>query len=246
MTEVRHLDKAPITEAIIDFRVQLPKSFLPEAFEAMQSTLATSYPVMEKQRFFEGGIHLSAEKVSQTTQDRGVHGFVFRNAEQGRVVQFRRDGFTFNKLKPYTDWEDVFAEAWRLWKEYLSLAHPRSVTRIAVRYLNHIPIPSPFNFGEFLEDPPTVPDAVPQMFVDYFKRMVVHDSEANLLVNIIQAIERKTDPESVVLLLDIDAYAQEEHDPTSSELESRFRQLHKLKNQVFFGSITEKTAEMFE
>ncbi|MCK4304152.1 MAG: TIGR04255 family protein [Candidatus Eisenbacteria sp.] len=246
MTRIRHLDRAPITEAIIDFRVQLPDSFRAEAFEPIQPALAKAYPVLEKQKLFEGGIRLSGEQVSQTTQDKGIHGFIFRNNEQGRVAQFRRNGFTFNKLRLYTDWEDVFGEAWRLWLEYVAIAQPLTVTRIAVRYVNHIAIPLPFNFPEFLTDPPTIPDGIPQMFTDFFKRVVVHDTESGLFVNIIQAIERKPDPTEVVFLLDVDAYAQEEHAPNSSALEPRFRQLHELKNRIFFGSITEKTAEMFE
>ena len=32
MAEVRHLNNAPITEAIIDFRVKLPSEFKVEAF----------------------------------------------------------------------------------------------------------------------------------------------------------------------------------------------------------------------
>jgi len=246
MTRIRHLDRAPITEAIIDFRVQLPPSFRVEAFEPLQASLAKAYPILEKQKLYQGRIRLSGEQVSQTTLDRGIHGFVFRNKEQARVAQFRRDGFTFNKLRLYTDWEDVFEEAWRLWLEYVAIAQPLTVTRIAVRYVNHIAIPHPFDFPEFLTDPPTSPDAIPQLFIDFFKRVVVHDTESGLFVNIIQAIERREDPTTVVFLLDVDAYAREEHEPGSSALEPRFQQLRELKNQVFFESITEKTAGMFE
>ncbi|MFC1573243.1 TIGR04255 family protein [Candidatus Eisenbacteria bacterium] len=246
MTRTRHLDKAPITEAIIDFRAQLPDTFRVQEFEPLQDVLVEAYPITEKQKLYEGGFRLSGEQLSQTTQDKGVHGFIFKNEEQGRVAQFRRNGFTFNKLKPYTDWKDVFAEAWRLWLEYAAIAKPLTVTRVAVRYVNRITVPRTFAFPEYFTDPPTLPDDLPQTFSDYFKRVVINDAERGLLVNVIQAIERQQDSDTVVFLLDIDAYAQEEHEPGSSELEPRFQQLRVLKNQVFFGCITDKTAEMFE
>ncbi len=38
------------------------------------------------------------------------------------VAQFRRDGFTFNRLRPYTKWEEIRPEALRLWQLYTAKA----------------------------------------------------------------------------------------------------------------------------
>ena len=43
MTEVRHLNNAPITEAIIDFRVKLPSEFKVEAFLELKKLLAIDF-----------------------------------------------------------------------------------------------------------------------------------------------------------------------------------------------------------
>ena len=40
-----------------------------------------------------------------------VDGYVFTSADGKQVVQYRLDGFTFSRLRPYTRWEEVFAEA---------------------------------------------------------------------------------------------------------------------------------------
>ena len=43
MAEVRHLNNAPITEAIIDFRVKLPSEFKVEAFLELKKTMKGYY-----------------------------------------------------------------------------------------------------------------------------------------------------------------------------------------------------------
>jgi hypothetical protein len=48
------------------------------------------------------------------------------------------------------------------------------------------------------------------------------------------------------LLLDIDAYYEQSVDPTDPELPALFQQLRELKNEIFYASITEKSAEMYQ
>ncbi len=67
---------------------------------------------------------------------------MYVSEDEVKLVQFRLDGFTFNRSKPYTSWEQVFPEAFGLWKEYVSLAAPEFVNRIAVRYINRLDLPS--------------------------------------------------------------------------------------------------------
>ena len=75
-------------------------------------------------------------------------------------MQFRINGFTFNRLKPYTSWGDILPQVKDLWSLYIDIASPESITRIAVRYINNIEIPKPDNivFSDYLKVPPKIPD----------------------------------------------------------------------------------------
>jgi uncharacterized protein (TIGR04255 family) len=66
------------------------------------------------------------------------------------------------------------------------------------------------------------------------------------LVIVTQALERSVDPDHVVVLLDVDAYRDVEIEPHDDRVQSILGRLRDLKNRVFFGSITERTAEMYE
>ena len=51
------------------------------------------------------------------------------------IAQFRIDGFTYNRLRPYPSWEDILPEAIRLWRIYVATVVPEGIARAAVRYV---------------------------------------------------------------------------------------------------------------
>ncbi|GAG31214.1 unnamed protein product, partial [marine sediment metagenome] len=98
MAEQRHLNRAPITEALVDLRVQTPGDFAPECFAEIAHSVRNELPVSEELRLIEGGTRIAGKQISQTVHDRGILGYALRTENSDRIAQFRRDGFTFNKL----------------------------------------------------------------------------------------------------------------------------------------------------
>jgi uncharacterized protein (TIGR04255 family) len=146
MTEVRHLDNAPITEAIIDFRVKLPSEFQVETFLELKNTIGDRFPKVEDRKLFSSQFKIKkGEPQPLSSEYHGIQGYFFRPEDDKTVVQFRIDGFTFSRLKPYTYWEKMLEEARELWGMYCELAQPEAVTRLATRYINHINIPLPID-----------------------------------------------------------------------------------------------------
>ena len=246
MARPRHLDRAPITEALVDLRVQAPAEFDPARFADLAESLKQDLPIREELRIIESGTRIAGKQISQTIQDRGLHGYALRTEGPDRIAQFRRDGFTFNKLRPYTSWQEVFSQAWDLWQLYVEKARPLIVSRVAVRYINHLRIPYPYSFDEYLSDPPTLSDGAPTQLTDYFKRIAVSDPSSNVSANVIQALEQGPEINTVAFLLDIDVYRMLEMDPRDSALRDIFAQLQETKNSIFFGAITDQAAEMYE
>lgn len=164
------------------------------------------------------------------------------------VAQFKVDGFTFSKIERYTTWEEVFGEAYRLWQIYLDLAKPKQLSRIAVRYINRIRVIENRNISDFLVAPPMLPAPIPPVIRDFLTRVHITDDERSSAAVIVQALEPQIEPNVMSLLLDIDVYHADGAVlvPTDPSLPSLFEQLRRLKNEIFYASITEKTAEMYE
>ncbi len=247
MASPRHLDHAPITEAIIDFRVKLPKDFEVEQLATLKDKLRDRYPKVEEHRLVRGIFELKAGRPASRSADLGLRGFLFRSGDLLSVAQFTIDGFTFSRLRPYTSWEDIFPEARKLWSLYVETASPEFITRVAARYINHLNVPSPTkDFSQYLNAPPTIPPDLPKDMNSFLTRIVIHEPKLKVAANITQALEPGKEPGQIVIILDIDVYKKQEFEINDQTLWSTFADLRNLKNQIFFSSITEETARLFE
>lgn len=249
MAEVRHLNNAPITEAIIDFRVKLPSEFKVEAFLELKKTISDRFPKFEARRLFSSQLRIKKGKPQPpSTECHGVQGYFFRPEDDKRVAQFRIDGFTFSLLKPYTHWEEMFAEARELWGMYFGIAQPEAVTRLAVRYVNHINIPLPIDdLSEYFTAPPKIPDNIQGIISGFLSKVVVYDQEMDVATNIVQALEKSIKPDKhITVVLDIDSFKTGDFNVSNDKMWDIFANLHNIKNQIFFNSITDKTARLFE
>lgn len=239
-----HLRNAPIVEAIIDFRVLREPGLSADTFANLSATIGQKYSQADRIQAFGARFGIDRGEMQQPVQERVDLGWRYRADKE--VAQFRVDGFTFSKIEPYTTWEEVFDEASRLWMIYLDLAKPKQLSRIAVRYINRMKISGSRNISDFLAAPPSLPQPVSPLMLDFLTRIHISDLPRDSKAVVVQALEPQIDPNVMSLLLDIDAYHEETHAPKDSNIPDLFKRLRELKNEIFYASITEKTAEMYE
>ena len=245
MAAPRHLANAPITEAILDLRVKLPAGVGIEKLKAAGGLIAEQYPIATERRRFEGQVRFSAgQPPEQVALDKGPDGYLFSSGDRQQLVQFRLDGFTFNKLKPYKTWESMRDEACRLWQIYVDVASPELITRAALRYINRLKIPLPIiDFADYLVAPPALPGQLPHIVTSFLTRIVTVDSSIGAAANISQALESASEG---TIILDIDVYKQAEFSVEGKEAWEFLEKLRHFKNTIFFESVTEKTLRLFE
>jgi uncharacterized protein (TIGR04255 family) len=242
-----HLSKAPITEALIDIQVVLPADKQIADLDSVASRVSVDYP---KKRMdisvSDVRVQLGQAPTAEIKQER--LGFGLASDDGRNIFQARLNGFTFSRLKPYETWEALKNEATRLWKVYRETCTPDQVTRIAVRYINHLLLPVPTqNFGDFLTAGPRLPPRLSQELVAFLTRNVILDKSSGALAIITQSFDPDQKPlaESMSVLLDIDAFYQVSLDPgLDTEIEEHLERLHLVKNRIFFESITEKMEEL--
>ncbi len=230
---------------MIDFRVKPPKGFQVDTFLPLTKSLQANYPTTEKQQVFQ-----LQQKQGQpwppTPVDMGVQGYRVRSQDKLTVVQFRMNGFTFSRLRPYTSWEEILPQAMELWAMYLKTANPESVTRLAVRYINHLRLPPVPDLRQYLESPPTIPPNIPRVLSGFLNRILVQEPETRIAARIDQASEKSVDPNLIAIMLDIDVYKRDAIAPNDSRIGECLNDLRAMKNRIFFNCITEETANLFE
>jgi len=248
MPTPRHLRNAPITEAIIDFRVKARPGLRPEEFTSLQMQLSSSFPKMDERRGLQATFGMiQGRGQPPVVQDLGLQGYFFKTADEKTIAQFRVDGFTFNRLYPYTSWKELIPQAMDLWRLYSSVSRPEVITRLAVRYINRITLPSgAITFESYLRAAPVIPLELPQYMSSFLTRVTIHDPQADIAAHVAQALEANTQGQPLVVILDIEAYKQSEFAIDDPEIEQTFRQLRAFKNLIFFNSLTDETLRQFE
>lgn len=243
LTTSSHLRKAPILEALIDVRVEARPAARGEDFRPAVQLVKDRYPNVEERRGVTLEVAFGAAEPTQKVQDHGLDGFFVRAADNLEIAQFRIDGFTFNRLAPYTAWEDILPRALRLLEIYLDHAKPLAVSRIATRYINRLRFPAE-QLGDYLT---ALPGAIPGIdaAATAFSSTIVGQEASGAQVRYSQALE-SVDPAGVgSVILDIDVMVVDRLAPQLGLIAPRLELLHEVKNRVFFGSITDSARHVF-
>jgi uncharacterized protein (TIGR04255 family) len=247
MAEPRHLKKAPIREALIDVRVRLPEGFDAQVFLGAKSDLVGRYPDVQERSETDTWVKLGPDRPEIGGGQTRTKGFFFKSGDGLTIAQFRIDGFTFNRLKPYTSWPQIFREAREAWDLYRKTTGPEPITRVAVRYINDLVIPAPLTgVSSYLATPLPFPRDYPGKVAKFFTTIVLQDEDRQVSANVSQTFAQGLNEKRSKVVLDIDAYRQEAFEDDNAEAWKTFEALHAAKNEIFFGSITEEMVRLLE
>jgi len=103
------------------------------------------------------------------------------------------------------------------------------------------------HFESYLAKPPAVPDELPQGILGFSQQLVLLKPDIGARANVTMMLAEGPAPaDHVPVILDIDVYNASELSPESEDLWNLLEQLRVFKNEIFFASITEKTAGLYE
>lgn len=249
MTEFTTYKNAPITEALIDIRTLLPKETNISVLEGLGETIKEKYPSKEIREYIQTGFNLKEGALTEMATQKGVDGIFYRSVpEDNKIVQFRMNGFTFNKLKPYENWERFQKEGRDLWDLYYRIAKPIRITRIALRYINRIELPGNCkDLSEYLKNIPVLSKEIEQGFSHFFIRFVIPDKDLNATAVLTETLAQRfpTDKDIIPIVYDIDVYKKVSYEENIEDMWIDFDDLRKLKNTIFENSFTDKAKKMF-
>lgn len=247
MSDWPHLPRAPVTEALVDLRVEFPGEVSLDQLDALHEKWREEYPKKSKRVEYQGSFRFAGRQGLKTDTATTQRGFDFRNPDETQVVQARLDGFTFSRLRPYTDWADFTAKSRALWDVYQNQTRPSRVTRIALRYINRIEIPLPMNdFKDWILTLPEIAPDLPQGLAGYFMRLVLPFEKQKLNAIVTQAIEPGDHVERLPIIFDIDVFQKGSFSSDGEDIWPRLGELRDIKNRVFFRSLTDRAKELFK
>jgi uncharacterized protein (TIGR04255 family) len=247
-----HLPNAPISEAIIDIRIKPIPDFNISEFKRVAPKIFNHFPESQKREKKQITFQWPPSDIkSINIEEPEALGYFFRNKERDKIAQFRIDGFSFNKIKAYTSWQEIFPEALSLWNLYIEILKPEVITRLATRYINQIRIPGEtVDFDKYFRLVPQIPSELPQLVPNFFSRVTILNEEKKIFTHITQTFEQYSEKEEkgINYLLDIDSFYinTSKANLSNASIEEIFSILRNEKNNVFFSLITEETLRLFK
>jgi uncharacterized protein (TIGR04255 family) len=244
------LPNAPIVEAALGIQARAESPWeAPTVSQKIKATLP-EYPKIASHNQIVQEIKLRPKKAPETTtQDLGWNGLRIQSEVKPHIAQFNRDGFLFSRLHPYETWESFLAEAQRLWQLYVDIARPTQVQQISLRYINRIDLPpKDMEFEDYIQPAPQAPQNMNVPFYGFFHQDILAVPGHDYSINIIRTIQHPEDPTThgLGLILDITVMTIQPFALGPEALEKRLPEMRWLKNEVFYGSITEKALKSFK
>lgn len=227
--------KAPILEAVIDFRLN---TTITTDFHQFQENFR--HAISDDYHF--DSVHDEYEfKINESVVSEKIHPIKtlrFKSQDKNIIVQARLDGFSISKLAPYDRWETFVEEAKKLFIVYNRIATIKTILRIAVRFINRFDLPGPsVELANYLNIFPHFPqsDHLSGLAMQVILR---HDQPDTTLV-IREALAPPSKPGVISILLDLDLFHEKEHS-YSDNIWAILESLHTRKNEAFENAITDK------
>ena len=250
-TELIKLDYPPIIEVIVDIDCDMPPGF--EAgteIARAQELFGKDYPMVKKRYLhsqeFEGK---AGESPKLKSADVTIQSLLFQKKEEDQLIQIRQNGFSFNRLTPYTSLDDYLPEIERVWLLFAEYFSPLLVRRVGLRYINRIALPlgnGKIELDDYLKSGPKLPTESHLQFAGFMHQQQLIEQETGNVANVVLTTQ-PTENEKLPLIFDIGTTNEKSFEPSNWEqVKTSIESLRKLKNHIFFDSLTEKCRCLFQ
>ncbi len=245
-----NLKAPPIVEAVLDIDCDMPPMLALDKLEASaRDAFRDHYPKFRTQNVQALQVEAAADRAPNVTTRHSIQALRFLQEDEKQLVQVRAQGFSFNRLAPYSSLDDYLPEMERTWRSFLGLAAPIQVLVVRLRYINRFLIPlvdGRVDLDEYLELGPRLPDENKLTLAGFLHQHSAAEADTGNRVNIILTAQPQ-EYDKLPIILDIEAFRPGNGDPSNwTEIQSKIQSLRLLKNAVFENSLTDQCLNLFQ
>jgi uncharacterized protein (TIGR04255 family) len=199
---------------------------------------------------FDVDVQVSLDNSTITTraaEPRKVH--ILSNNDQTEFLKIEDRKLSWWRLPPYDCWESIKNRIMRDLQSFPKKVGIPSLERIGMRYRNRIDIPAAETGLCHYEDYLSVNLSLPTLLDphDAYKWTVAkYFPSRNLAAFVNFEIVTSEIPNTMAVLLDIDAFADQKIPRTKAQLELALEELRTLKNEIFEACVTDKARASFQ
>lgn len=246
--KLQYIKNPPIVEAIIDIDCLLPAEYeLAQIEKRARHKLSDNYPNFGKRWIEQHEVKINADDALIETVTKTLEAFQFLQEDKKQLVQLRKNGFSFNRLVPYSSLDDYLSEIKRTFTIFTDLTKPMEITGIRLRCVNRLLIPlinGEINLEDYLNYK-MQPTGGSLKLVTFANQYGLIDPETSNFANVV-LVPQKPEKNVLPLILDIEVGVSQKSDPLCWDwVELKLQSLRSLRNNIFESAVTESCLNLF-
>lgn len=244
------LRNAPIVEAVLDVDCNFRSDFnLAGMEEAARERFRDQYPKVRKQFLQELKVEGDAEALSALSARRAVQALQLLQEDEKQLIQVRVQGFSFNRLAPYSTLDDYLPEIERTWRLYVELTAPMETRVVRLRYINRMLLPMEAGdvvLEDYLKISPRVADARTLKLTGFLIQQSAVEIGTEHEINLVLTAQRPEN-EKLPVILDITVANPLRGEPENwPAVRQAIDSLRRLKNRLFRRTLKDKCLKLFQ
>lgn len=245
-----HFANPPIVEAVIDIECDFAAEFnLKSIEEPLKQAFLGTYPKTQTRLLQEFTFAMKPGQAVDQSARQALQALQFLHDDSKQLVQARTTGYSFNRLAPYSGFDEYLPEIQRTWNLYRTVAAPIQIRAVQLRYINRILLPMPdgqLDLDVYFKNGPRLPEGSDLTFNGFLNQSSAVERETGYLVTTVLTAEQPQE-NKLPVIFDITARAVGSTDPTDwAWLEATTRSLRGLKNRVFANTLQEACLNLFQ
>lgn len=235
--------RPPITEAVvgINFSSQITKTEM----DAFEKKFKAHYPNRQTVSNYNIALMMSNQISTHLNKQDGYR----RSTEDmTQLVVLWPSSFTVSQLAPYQGWDHFyrrFVRDWTLLKKIIGF-HP--ISRIGMRYINRIDIPSKepvVDYEEYINIYPKMPDIL-QPTSSYALQAAVPLKDIDCLLKINSAVVPSPLLGHVSFVIDQDISKEVDPPQNDNDIYELLEKIRAAKNTIFEACVSRRARELFQ
>lgn len=236
----------PITEAVIEIKFSTPLEST--VFEKLNHKFNRNYPEDKAIRNVLVALKITGESPHpQPSASEGVSGHRRSSADMTELLVWWPSSFVVSQLAPYPGWNLFMARFTRDWKASKRSRGFRKISRVGVRFINRIDIPTDngtVEHEQYLNIYPKLPDSI-ETVESYAVQTLSRIEDIHCILSINSASVPSPVLGYASYILDIDIAKEADLPQNDKELLQLLNQIRDWKNKIFEDCIDQKARRLF-
>lgn len=237
--------RPPITEAVIEIRLEQPLTT--DMVNALHNRLKNDYVNSEQMAGIRVKLDVPQRQIAVNQQD---DGYKLTSEDRVDILMINPGSMSCSRLAPYEGWDAFRARAEDVWRKWKRITGYRKISRLGVRYINRIDIPTPENnrikVEDYLSAYPAYPEPdIPEISTYTMQLSAPVENGAFILI-----LNSGAKPSPLVghisLILDLDIVRAEDVPQKDDQILEMLDSMRDHKNRIFESCITDNARKLFQ